>query len=126
MYVAALKTKLSEAQEWLEKTQGVRLSELEAITAEIKTVLYDRPVTRDDLVRQIESRVTLSNACRKALRSAWGILLRPAALQGMLAFGPNIGPKSTFFRPDSLTRNWKEPATTEAFSELFRRFARKH
>ncbi len=104
-YVAAMKTQLSASQEWLRKTQRVQPSEVEAITAEIERVLDDRTVTRDDLVRQVEDRTELSKASREALRSAWGILLRPAAYQGMLAFGPSVGPKSTFFRPSRWMRD---------------------
>ncbi|MGP8125382.1 MAG: winged helix DNA-binding domain-containing protein [Nitrososphaerales archaeon] len=123
-YVAAMKTQLSASQEWLRKTQRVQPSEVEAITAEIERVLDDRTVTRDDLVRQVEDSTELSRASREALRSAWGILLRPAAYQGMLAFGPSVGPKSTFFRPDRWIRDWKEPTSREAFSELFLKFVR--
>jgi len=123
-FVAASKTELSASQEWLQKTQGVEQSEVEAITAEIKKVLDDRTVTRDDLVHLVEGKLRLSEASREALRSAWGILLRPAAYQGILAFGPPVGPRSTFFRPDRWIRNWKEPTAREAFTELFLRFVK--
>jgi len=121
-YVAAMKTELSASLEWLQRTQGVQPSEVEAITAEIKRVLDDSTVTREDLVRRVESKTKLNKASREALRSAWGILLRPAAYQGALAFGPSVGPKSTFFRPDRWVRYWKEPTSGEAFSELFLKF----
>ncbi|HME19448.1 MAG TPA: winged helix DNA-binding domain-containing protein [Nitrososphaerales archaeon] len=124
VYVAAMKTELSASQEWLQKTQGLPLSEVAAITAEIKSVLGDRVVARDDLVRQVESRLKLSRASREALKSPWGILLRPAAYQGALAFGPPAGSKSTLFRPDRWILDWKEPTTRKALSELFLRFVR--
>lgn len=122
IYVAAMKTQLSASLDWLRKTQRVMPSEVEVITAEIKGVLGDRTLTRDDLVRQVEGRTKLSKTSREALRSAWGILLRPAAYQGVLAFGPSVGPRSTFFRPDRWIRSWKEPTSREAFSKLFLNF----
>jgi DNA glycosylase AlkZ-like len=123
-YVAAMKEEVSASEAWLLKTQGVRRGEVEAITAEIKRVLDDRIVTRDELAHQVESKLKLSRASLEALKSPWGTLLRPAAYQGILAFGPPVGPKSTFFRPDKWIRNWKEPAAREALSVLFQRFVR--
>ncbi len=124
-YVAALKTKLPGIQKWLGK-QGVKPSEVNSITRGIKAALKGRTVLREDLIRQVESRTKLSRATSRAFRSAWGILLRPAAYEGLLTFGPSVGPKTTFFRPDELVRDWREPSVREAFRNLFHRFVRAY
>jgi hypothetical protein len=124
-YVAALKTKLSADEEWLRK-QGVQPSEVQAITREIKQILDDRTIARENLAREVERKTKLSRAAKKGLRSAWGILLRPAAYQGALAFGPSIGSMTTLFRPDRLVRSWKEPSTKEAFIELFNKYVQSY
>jgi len=122
LYVAALKTKLIESETWLQKNHGVRPSEVEGITVEIKRVLTNLTPTREELAQTVERRAKLTAQTRKYLRSAWGTLLQPAAYQGVLAFGPNLGPKVTFLRPDKWVSPWREPSSRDAFRKLFRRF----
>ena len=122
VYVAALKTKLVESEMWLQKNYGVQPFEVAAITAEIKKVLTNLTPTRDELARSVERRAKLTPKTRKYLRSGWGALLHPAAFQGVLAFGPNSGPKVTFLRPDKWVAPWREPSAREAFGKLFRKF----
>jgi hypothetical protein len=124
LYVAALDTKLAESKEWLQRSEGVSPAEVDAITAEIARVLAKKNLSREDLSREVESHVTLGPKARKALRSAWGILLRPAAYKGKLVFGESDGPRATFTAPTH--GPVKEPSTREAFTELFHRFLRSY
>jgi hypothetical protein len=122
VFVAALRTKLTESEDWLERDGGVLPSEVDAVVDSTKLALKSQPMTRMELSRFVERHAKLTPKTRDYLMSAWGVLLRPSAYQGLLAFGPNVGPKVTFVRPDKWIANWKEPAAKEAFRMLYLRF----
>lgn len=125
IYVAALKTKLVASKLWLQKNHNISPAEVDQVTHEIGRALEKDPLTREQLAQVVQSRGKFSEETKKALRSAWGILLSPAAYQGLLAFGPSLGPKVTFIKPAGKSAR-KEPPITEAFRELFRKFLRSH
>jgi len=125
LYVAALKTKLAEATRWLQKDGRATQKEIEAITDEIGRALAASALTREQLSAKVEAAANLSPRTRRYLRSAWGVLLRPAAYQGMLAFGESIGPRVTFVRPDLRGLPVKR-STRDALLELFHRFLRSY
>ncbi len=124
LYVGALKSKLEETERWLQKDVHVSSQETAQISAAIGEVLAKKALSREELSREVAARLDLRPRTRKALLSAWGILLRPAAFQGGLAFGENIGSKVTFVNPAVRVRPWREPPVNEAKLELFRRFLR--
>lgn len=126
LYVAALKTRLAESMRWLQKDGMVTQKEIEAITNEIERALAIRALTREQLSAAVEGAANLSPRTRRYLRSAWGVLLRPAAYQGMLAFGRSIGPRVTFVRPDLRDLQPVERSTSDALLELFHRFLRSY
>ena len=68
---------------------------LEAISA----ALDGPPLTREALAAAI-ARETGSPALGQKMLGSWGSLLKPAAFQGRLCFGPNQGPNVCFTRPD--------------------------
>ena len=121
LYVAALRTKLDETKLWLQK-EGVTPAEVDAISEEIGKALTRQKLSREDLSREVERRTNLAPKTRRYLRSPWGVLLRPAAYQGRLAFGEGIGSKVTFVGPPKGTNPRDEPSTEQAFVTLFRRF----
>lgn len=125
-YISALRTKVAQTQLWIEKTQGVKTSEVERITEEIKGALTDEPLTRKELAEHVSRRAKLRPEIASLMASAWGILLRPAAYQGGLAFGPGVGPKVTFIGPDRRIFYRIELPTEKAFAELFGRFLRSY
>jgi Winged helix DNA-binding domain len=125
LFVAALKMKLIASKLWLEKTHGITPGEVDSVTAEIGRALEKKARTREELAQVVQSRAALGVKTAKALRSGWGILLQPAAYQGLLAFGPNLGPKVTFFKPDLRTIR-QPPTEVEAFQVLFRRFISRY
>lgn len=122
LYVAALRTKLEETKTWLKRDGGVTPSEVDAIAEEITRALARGRLSREELSREVERRLSLSPGTREYLRSPWGVLLRPAAYQGGLAFGEGSGSKVTFVGPSKWVPRWVEPPTDEAFAALFRRF----
>jgi hypothetical protein len=122
LYVAALKTKLAESARWLQKDGRVTPEEIETITEAVGWALTGRPLTREQLSREVERTADLSPRARRYLMSAWGVLLRPAAYQGMLAFGENVGPLVTFVRPDVRDLRGADLLACDALLELFHRF----
>ena len=126
LYVAALKTKLAESTRWLQKDGRATRQEIEAITNEIGRALANRALAREQLSVAVEGAANLSPRTRRYLRSAWGVLLRPAAYRGMLAFGESIGPRVTFVRPDLRGLEPVERSASDALLELFHRFLRSY
>ena len=122
LYVAALKSKLDESVNWLKKEAGVTPQEVFSTTDKIKETLASRSLTREELSREVERSMRLTPEARKLLRSAWGVLLRPAAYQGFLVFGESLGPRVSFVSPSGWISTWKEPSTKNALLELFRRY----
>jgi len=99
LWQAALSTRRGhERGAWL-RYFGVSLAELEAVLEAISAALDGPPLTREALAAAI-ARETGSPALGEKLLGSWGSLLKPAAFQGRLCFGPNQGPNVCFTRPD--------------------------
>jgi len=108
---------------WL-RGWGVSAEEMEALIEAVGTALDGEPVTRDELGGEVE-RQTGSAHLGELVRGSWGSMLKPAAYQGLLCFGPSAGQKVRFTRPDA----WLPGAAVqwhpdEALRELTRRFLR--
>ncbi len=122
LYVAALKTKVSyRRKSWL-KFYRLSLEEIESITSAIPKALDGRGLTREELIREVARLAGLRPRVRREMLSGWGSLLRPAAYQGKLCFGPSRGQNVTFVRPDQWLGGWDEPGSEDAFTTLLRRF----
>ncbi|HYN87541.1 MAG TPA: winged helix DNA-binding domain-containing protein, partial [Ardenticatenaceae bacterium] len=105
---------------WL-KYHGVTLDELEAILEGVRTILGDTGMTREQLADALVAR-TRNAPLRELLLSGWGALLKPAAFQGSLCFGPNQGQNVTFVRPDRWIGPWELVEPEVALAEIARRF----
>jgi DNA glycosylase AlkZ-like len=106
---------------WL-RGWGVTREEMKAVIEAVAVALDGEPLTREALGTEIE-RVTGSAHIGEIVRGSWGSMLKPAAYEGKLCFGPSAGQKVTFTRPDT----WLSvPATPrdpdEALREVTRRF----
>jgi hypothetical protein len=106
---------------WL-RGWGMTHEEMEALIDAVSVALDGEPLTREALGTEIE-RVTGSAHIGSLVRGSWGSLLKPAAYEGKLCFGPSEGQKVTFTRPDA----WLSvPATPHdpdaALREVTRRF----
>src|SRR6266566_579920 len=69
--------------------------------------------------------ITGSPALGDKLRHSWGSLLKPAASQGLLCFGPSDGQLVRFTRPDQWLPSWRGGLDPEAaLQETARRYLR--
>ena len=80
---------------------GINLEELDRLTETIGSALAGRVMTREELVAEV-SRLSGSTAfARKLAMNGWGTVLKPAAFAGHLCFGPSLGQRVRFTRPDT-------------------------
>lgn len=80
---------------------GITIEELDRLTEAVGTALEGRLLTREELAREV-ARLTGSAAFGTTLaESSWGTILRPAAFTGRLCFGPSVGQRVRFTRPDT-------------------------
>lgn len=84
-----------------QKYFGITLDELDRLTEAIGTALDGRLLTREELGREVERLSGLAAFGAKITESSWGTILRPAAFSGCLCFGPSIGQRVRFTRPDT-------------------------
>jgi hypothetical protein len=93
---------------------GVTQEQMDAISDGLRSRLGSEPLTREQLAEEIVAH-TGHESLRELLLSGWGALLKPAAHEGLLCFGPSQGQNVTFVRPESWLPKWREPAeSTEA------------
>jgi hypothetical protein len=124
LYVAALRTHDRWWKgAWL-RMIGFGADELRAILDATRASLGAEPLTREQLADAVAARV--GPRARQRMLSGWGELLKPAAFQGSLAFGPPRGQSVTFVRPDRWLRSWDEPDSQAAWREIVRRYLRAY
>jgi hypothetical protein len=120
LYVAALRTHDRWWKgAWL-RMIGCTEAELRAILDAIRDSLSERPLTREQLADEVAERVGAH--ARERMLSGWGEMLKPAAFQGSLLFGPPQGQSVTFVRPDAWLPSWKELDSGQAWREIVRRY----
>ena len=84
-----------------QKYFGITLEELDRLTEAVATALDGRVMTREELMQEV-GRITGSAAFgTKIVESSWGTILKPAAFTGRLCFGPSLGQRVRFTRPDT-------------------------
>lgn len=103
---------------YFEVTESELLGLIEAMAAE----LSGRGITREGLAAAVARRMRRPAMATK-LTQSWGSLLKPAAFQGHLCFGPNQGQLVTFVRPDRwLGRSWVRSDPARSLETLARRY----
>jgi hypothetical protein len=126
LWIAALRTREWRITPGWEKYHGVTKAELHAITDAIPTALEGRALTREELADRLAD-VTGTAHLGEQLRSGWGAVLKPAANQGLLCFGPDRGRHVTFVRPgDWLKDLAREPDPDDALGTVLHRFLDVH
>ncbi len=121
LYVAALSLHSHYRRDsWL-RYFGITPAELEAIIEGVRTTLDGSGMTREQLADAI-ARKTRKPKMRELLGSGWGTLLKPAAFQGHLCFGPSEGQKITFVQPAAWIGAWNQIDPEEALKEILRRY----
>jgi hypothetical protein len=102
---------------------GITLKQLDRLSDAVAAALDGRVMTREELAAEV-GRTTGSRALAAKLgEGSWGTILKPAAFSGRLCFGPNLGQRVRFTRPDTWTGGLAERVAPEAATaEITRRF----
>ena len=108
-------------QSWLTYMQ-ITEKEFWTICEQIGAALDGTPITREALIAKVGR--GRSEHVRQILRSGWGGMLKPAARNGLLCFGPSRGQSVTFVRPESWLPSWRVVDPDEAVVEMARRYMR--
>ncbi len=106
-----------------QKHFGITIDELDRVTAAIGAALTGRLLTREELAQEVGRLTGSAEYGVKIAQSSWGTILRPAAFTGRLCFGPSLGQRVQFTRPDTWLA--AAPALVDrhvAAAELTRRF----
>ena len=109
---------------WL-KYFGVTADDVERLLDAVSEALDGRLLTRDQLADEV-GRITGSPALGDKLRESWGALLKPAAFEGRLCFGPSAGRNVRFTRPDQWLAQWQPADPAVALPEITRRVFAAH
>ncbi len=121
LYIAALSLHAHYRRDsWL-KYHDITLDELGQIIEGVRATLNDSGMTREQLAAAIAKRARKPKLA-ELLNSGWGTLLKPAAFQGHLCFGPSQGQKITFVRPDKWIGAWEGLDPQGALKEILRRY----
>ncbi len=119
--IAALSTLKHYRRASWQKYHGVTLDELEAIIESLRVTLTDDGLTREQLAEAAATQTNLPKL-RELLLSGWGSILKPAAFQGHLCFGPNQGQNVTFVHPARWIGAWTQPDPQAALQEVTRHY----
>ena len=98
IFVNALRRSgLREVQRWLGR-YGIGVGELATTTETIVNALANGPLTRRALSEQVIAE--LGAKARQWIEHSWGGVVKHAALQGLVCYGPHHGREITFVRTD--------------------------
>jgi hypothetical protein len=121
-YTAAMSRRwIRVSNSWL-KFWKITEAELWQLVDSIGSALDGKPVTREELIAKVGK--GKSDELIEALRSGWGGMLKPAARNGRLCFGPNRGQSVTFVSPRDWLPSWKEVDPEAGIVEMARRYLR--
>lgn len=84
-----------------QKHFGITPEQLDQLTEAVATALDGRLITREELGREVERLTRINGFGARIAESSWGTILRPAAFAGHLCFGPSLGQRVRFTRPDT-------------------------
>ncbi len=120
MYVGALKQSgAREVQRWLSH-KGIDAKEADTLAGAIPEALSSGLLTRKELAERLVSR--LGERVRPWVEHSWGGVVKQAALQGHVCFGPNRGVEVTFVRLDQHLPGFHGMHEEQAGEALFRRY----
>lgn len=122
-YVAALSAVLLKfygRNSWL-KYNNVTQKQVDTIVEGIDAALGEQPMTRKQLAEALAQH-TGSPEIEARLLSGWGVLLKPAAVQGRIVFGESEGQNVTFMHPRRWLGKQEAVDTESAFREVARRY----
>jgi hypothetical protein len=125
MWTAALRDKernLKRGAAW-ERYHQMSYAQLLAITDAVAEIVGTEPLTRQELAGRLGDH-TGDPGLAEAVRSSFGgSVLKTAAAEGSLCFGPDRGRNVTFVDPKRwIPGGWSEPSAEEARDSVVRRF----
>jgi Winged helix DNA-binding domain len=116
-WVAAMSTRSRETKgAWL-RYNGVTAGQMADLLAALPDVLHDKPLTRAELADRIVA-ATGHAELAGPLGQGFGALLKPAAFQGLLCFGPPRGRNVTFVAPRAWLGDWQPVDAEDAIDTL--------
>jgi hypothetical protein len=109
---------IADARSWerpsWQRYFGMTTEAMEAFRSAVREALDGRVLTREEVIEAVVAQPGLEHV-GEGLRSGWGTLLKPLAVQGDLCFGPSRGQRVTFMRPEAASPRWAGiPAPDEA------------
>jgi hypothetical protein len=120
LYTAAMSRRwIKPSQAWLKYFQ-VTEADVWDLAEVIGKALGGTPRTRDELIAVVAR--GKSERVREALKSGWGGMLKPAARNGRLCFGPSQGQSVTFVSPLAWLGSWSDLDPEQALVEVARRY----
>ncbi|MDP8929981.1 MAG: winged helix DNA-binding domain-containing protein [Actinomycetota bacterium] len=106
-----------------ERYHGVTVDQLETITAAVGELLGASPLTREELGVAVADATGDASYAEVVRTSFGGTILKTAAANGELCFGPNRGQNVTFVAPKQwLPGPWREPDADTATRFVVSRF----
>jgi len=125
VWAAASGSRAAWNKPYWQKYFGVTAAQVERAVELIAAALGDEPLTREQVADEVAPRLK-SKAMEELLRSGWGSVLKIAAAEGALTFGPSSGRNVTFVRPDQWLKGWKMPSEEEGIAAVLRRYLGSH
>ena len=103
------------------------MEQLHLLTEAIGTALDGRVMMREELAQEVGRIIGSSAFGSKLAEGSWGTILKPAAFTGRLCFGPSVGQRVRFTRPDTWVGAARKPVEPEAATaDVTRRFLAAH
>ncbi|HYI44485.1 MAG TPA: crosslink repair DNA glycosylase YcaQ family protein, partial [Actinomycetota bacterium] len=125
VWAAASRTRAPWNKKYWQKYFGVTGKQVEDAVDAIATALDRQCLTREQVADEVHARVK-NKAIDELMRSGWGSVLKIAASQGTLCFGPNEGRNVAFVRPDQWLKGFKHLDTEKSIAEVLRRYLVAH
>ena len=119
---------LGTSRRYLKSTQwqkyfGITEEDLDRLTRAVGEALHSSVLTREELAQEVGRLVGSPSFGAKLAESSWGTMLRPAAFTGRLCFGPSLGQRVRFTRPDTWLAATLPPVDPQiATAEITRRY----
>lgn len=109
-----------ESQRWL-ASMGITTDDMNALLEGYRATLTADGLTREQLADAI-ARHSGKPHLRAMVLGSWGTMLKPAAFQGHMIFGPSSGQNVTFISPRHWLGDFPTFGRDEAFLEIVRRY----
>jgi hypothetical protein len=120
LYTAAMSKRWIRVNNaWL-KFMQVSEPEVWQLVDAMGAALNGMPMSREELIDKVAK--DEPPRVRAALKSGWGGMLKPAARNGLLCFGPSRGQNVTFVRPEEWLGSWRKVDPEDALVGAARRY----